>query len=297
MPADALHLALKAAGARVEAALDHALPAEPAHSPLARLVDAMRYAALGPGKRVRPFLVYASGELAGADATALDAPACALEMIHAYSLVHDDLPAMDNDDLRRGRPTCHRAFDEATAILVGDALQTRAFELLAEAPGLSTETRIAMIAALARAAGSQGMVGGQAIDLGAIGQRPDLAALERMHRMKTGALIEASITLGALAGGADEAMLRRLARYARAIGLAFQVRDDILDVTADSQTLGKTQGKDAAHDKPTYVSLLGLDAAQSLAGELRDEAEAALDGLPRADLLRALALYIVERQA
>ncbi|MEW5973154.1 MAG: (2E,6E)-farnesyl diphosphate synthase [Pseudomonadota bacterium] len=297
MAADALLLALQAASARVETALDHAIPAEPGPSPLARLVEAMRYAALGPGKRVRPFLVYASGDLAGADAAALDAPACALEMIHAYSLVHDDLPAMDDDDLRRGRPTCHRAFDEATAILVGDALQTRAFELLAEAPGLSTETRIAMITTLARAAGSQGMVGGQAIDLAAIGQRPDLAALERMHRMKTGALIEASVILGALAGNADEAMLERLARYARAIGLAFQVRDDILDVTADSQTLGKTQGKDAAHAKPTYVSLLGLDAAQALAGKLRDEAEAALDGLPRADHLRALARYIVERQA
>lgn len=297
MAADALLLALKAASARVETALDHALPAEPGPSPLARLVEAMRYAALGPGKRVRPFLVYASGELAGADAAALDAPACALEMIHAYSLVHDDLPAMDDDDLRRGRPTCHRAFDEATAILVGDALQTRAFELLAEAPGLAEKTRIAMITTLARAAGSQGMVGGQAIDLAAIGQCPDLAALERMHRMKTGALIEASVILGALAGNADEAMLERLKRYARAIGLAFQVRDDILDVTADSQTLGKTQGKDAAHAKPTYVSLLGLDAAQALAGKLRDEAEAALDGLPRADHLRALARYIVERQA
>jgi geranylgeranyl diphosphate synthase type II len=204
---------------------------------------------------------------------------------------------MDDDDLRRGRPTCHLAFDEATAILVGDALQARAFELLAEAPGLCADTRLAMITTLARAAGSQGMVGGQAIDLAAIGQRPELAALERMHRMKTGALIEASVTLGALAGGADEALLQRLTRYARAIGLAFQVRDDILDVTGDSQTLGKTQGKDANRDKPTYVSLLGLAAAQSLAYALCDEAQAALDGLPRADLLRGLARYIIERQA
>lgn len=297
MAADALLLALKAASARVETALDHALPAAPGPSPLARLVEAMRYAVLGPGKRVRPFLVYASGELADADAATLDAPACALEMIHAYSLVHDDLPAMDDDDLRRGRPTCHRAFDEATAILVGDALQARAFELLAEAPGLAEKTRIAMITTLARAAGHQGMVGGQAIDLAAIGQQPGLAALERMHRMKTGALIEAAVILGALAGNADEAMLRRLTRYARAIGLAFQVRDDILDVTADSQTLGKTQGKDAARDKPTYVSLLGLDAAQALAGELRDEALAALDGLSRAEPLRLLARYIIERPA
>ncbi|MEW6729096.1 MAG: (2E,6E)-farnesyl diphosphate synthase [Pseudomonadota bacterium] len=297
MPADTLLLALKAAASRVEAALERALPAEPTPSPLARLVEAMRYAVLGPGKRVRPFLVYAAGELTGADAAVLDAPACALELIHAYSLVHDDLPAMDDDDLRRGRPTCHRAFDEATAILVGDALQTRAFELLAEAPGLPAETRLAMIATLARAAGHRGMVGGQAIDLAAIGQQPELAALERMHRMKTGALIEASVILGALAGQANEAMRDALTRYARAIGLAFQVRDDILDVTADSQTLGKTQGKDAARDKPTYVSLLGLDAAQALAGELRDEALAALDGLPRAEPLRLLARYIVERPA
>ncbi|MGK0673081.1 MAG: farnesyl diphosphate synthase [Halothiobacillaceae bacterium] len=297
MAADALLLALKAASARVETALDHALPAEPSASPLARLVEAMRYALLGPGKRVRPFLVYASGELADADAATLDAPACALEMIHAYSLVHDDLPAMDDDDLRRGRPTCHRAYDEATAILVGDALQTRAFELLAEAPGLTEKTRIAMITTLARAAGHQGMVGGQAIDLAVIGQQPGLASLERMHRMKTGALIEAGVVLGALAGNADEAILQRLRGYARAIGLAFQVRDDILDVTADSQTLGKTQGKDVARDKPTYVSLLGLDAAQALAVELCDEALAALDGLSRAEPLRLLARYIVERPA
>ena len=297
MPADALHLALRSAAARVEAALERALPLASVEPSLARLTEAMRYAALGPGKRVRPFLVHAAGDLAGARADVLDAPACALELIHAYSLVHDDLPAMDDDDLRRGRPTCHRAYDEATAILVGDALQTRAFELLAEAPGLSADTRLAMISMLARAAGSQGMVGGQAIDLGAIGQHPDLAGLEQMHRLKTGALIEASVTLGALAGGADDRLLERLALYARAIGLAFQVRDDILDVTADSQTLGKTQGKDAAHDKPTYVSLLGLESAQAMAVRLREEAEAALQGLEGAERLNQLARYIVERQA
>lgn len=297
MPSDPLRQALAAASARVEVALDRALPAAQAHPALARLADAMRYAALGPGKRVRPFLVYAAGELAGAEPDVLDAPACALELIHAYSLVHDDLPAMDDDDLRRGRPTCHRAFDEATAILVGDALQARAFELLAEAPGLSTDTRLAMISTLARAAGSAGMVGGQAIDLGAIGQNPDLASLEQMHRMKTGALIEASVALGALAGGTGESLPDRLARYARAIGLAFQVRDDILDVTADSQTLGKTQGKDAASDKPTYVSLLGLEGAQALAVRLREEAEAALEGLAGAERLNLLARYIVERPA
>ncbi|MDM7321842.1 MAG: polyprenyl synthetase family protein [Gammaproteobacteria bacterium] len=297
MPADILLLALKAAASRVESALERALPAEPASSPLARLVEAMRYAALGPGKRVRPFLVYATGELTGTEATVLDAPACALELIHAYSLVHDDLPAIDDDDLRRGRPTCHRAFDEATAILVGDALQARAFELLAKAPGLTAETRLTMIATLARAAGHQGMVGGQAIDLAAVGQQRTLTELEQMHRLKTGALIETSVIFGALAGQANEAMRDALTRYARAIGLAFQVRDDILDVTANSQTLGKTQGKDAARDKPTYVSLLGLDPAQALAKELCDEALAALDGLPRAEPLRLLARYIVERPA
>lgn len=295
MTAEALPAALKATATRVESALDRILPGGD-EAPV-RLHEAMRYAALGPGKRVRPFLVYSTGRMLGARDELLDAPACALELIHAYSLVHDDLPAMDDDDLRRGRPTCHRAYDEATAILVGDALQTLAFEVLAEAPNLSADTRLAMLATLARAAGSRGMAGGQAIDLGAVGHSLDLDALERMHRLKTGALIETSVRLGALAGGADITMQERLVRYARAIGLAFQVRDDILDVTADSQTLGKTQGKDASHDKPTYVSLLGLEAAQALALRLRDEAIETLDGLPRADHLRALARYVVERPA
>ncbi len=295
MTAESLPAALKATATRVESALDRILPGGD-EAPV-RLHEAMRYAALGPGKRVRPFLVYSTGRMLGARDELLDAPACALELIHAYSLVHDDLPAMDDDDLRRGRPTCHRAYDEATAILVGDALQTLAFEVLAEAPNLSADTRLAMLATLARAAGSRGMAGGQAIDLGAVGHSLDLDALERMHRLKTGALIEASVRLGALAGGADITMQERLVRYACAIGLAFQVRDDILDVTADSQTLGKTQGKDASHDKPTYVSLLGLEAAQALALRLRDEAIETLDGLPRADHLRALARYVVERPA
>ncbi len=293
--AEPLIAAMKAAAARVESALGRALP--PADEPPARLHAAMRYAALSPGKRLRPFLVYAVGQMLDAPQGVLDAPACALELIHAYSLVHDDLPAMDDDDLRRGLPTCHRAYDEATAILVGDALQALAFEVLATACGLSADTRGDMLATLARAAGSRGMAGGQALDLGAIGHRPDLSALEAMHRMKTGALIEAAITLGALGGGADEAMRQRLSAYARAIGLAFQVRDDILDLTADSQTLGKTQGKDAADDKPTYVSLLGLDAAVELSHRLCDEAQAALAGLSRAEPLRALARYIVERPA
>jgi len=290
-----LNSALKHSAARIEQVLDRLLP--DANTQPARLHQAMRYAALGAGKRVRPFLVYSAGTMLGAGETLLDAPAAAVELIHAYSLVHDDLPAMDDDDLRRGRPTCHRAFDEATAILVGDALQTLAFETLAKAPGVDADTRLAMLTTLAQASGSQGMAGGQALDLAAVGQTIDLAALEQMHRLKTGALIGASVQLGALAAHADASIQAQLARYARAIGLAFQVRDDILDVTADSLTLGKTQGKDAIDDKPTYVSLLGLDAAQALAIELRDDAIAALDGLPKPELLQQLAHYIVAREA
>ncbi|MDD2893028.1 MAG: polyprenyl synthetase family protein [Halothiobacillaceae bacterium] len=295
MQANVLNAALKHSAARSEQVLSRLLPAADAQP--SRLHQAMRYAALGAGKRVRPFLVYSVGTMLGADETLLDAPACAVELIHAYSLVHDDLPAMDDDDVRRGRPTCHRAFDEATAILVGDALQTLAFEVLTTAPDLDADTRLAMLSTLAQASGSQGMAGGQALDLAAVGMRLDLAALEHMHRLKTGALIAASVQLGALAAHAHEATQAQLARYARAIGLAFQVRDDVLDVTADSQTLGKTQGKDASDDKPTYVSLLGLDAAQALCTTLRDEAIAALDGLPMPDQLHLLAHYIVAREA
>jgi len=295
MQTNVLNSALKHSAARVEQVLDRLLPAVDA--PPTRLHQAMRYAALGAGKRVRPFLLYSAGAMLDADEIQLDAPAAAVELIHAYSLVHDDLPAMDDDDLRRGRPTCHRAFDEATAILVGDALQTLAFETLATAPGVDANTRLAMLTILAQASGSQGMAGGQALDLAAVGQAIDLAALEQMHRLKTGALICASVQLGALTAHADASSQTQLARYARAIGLAFQVRDDILDVTADSLTLGKTQGKDAIDDKPTYVSLLGLDAAQALAIELRDDAIAALDGLPKPELLQQLAHYIVAREA
>lgn len=293
MPTESLALALRHSAVRIEQVLESILPAADA-SP-SRLHQAMRYAALGAGKRVRPFLVYSAGTMLGADETQLDTPAGAVELIHAYSLVHDDLPAMDDDDLRRGRPTCHRAFDEATAILAGDALQTLAFEILSTAQYLSAESRLAMLTSLAQASGSRGMAGGQALDLDAVGQSIDLAALEQMHRLKTGALINASVRLGALAAGADTTTQEQLARYARAIGLAFQVRDDILDVTTDSHTLGKTQGKDAAQDKPTYVSLLGLDAALALSMQLRDEAIAALDGLPQGGHLHALANYIVER--
>ena len=294
MQTDLLHQALHQRAARIEQVLARLLPA--AEAAPSRLHQAMRYAALGAGKRVRPFLVYSVGSMLGADEAWLDAPAAAVELIHAYSLVHDDLPAMDDDDLRRGRPTCHRAFDEATAILTGDALQTLAFDVLSNDTQNDAETRLAMLSALAHASGSKGMAGGQALDLAAVGYDPDLAALEQMHRLKTGALIAVSVQLGALIAGADARTQHQLTQYARAIGLAFQVRDDILDVTADSHTLGKTQGKDAVDGKPTYVSLLGLEGAQALAGQLLDEAQSALHGLPKSDLLGGLARYVVMRE-
>ncbi len=290
-----LGAALQHHARRVEQALDKLLPAQDA-SP-ARLHAAMRYASLGPGKRVRPFLVYATGHMLGASLDVLNAPACAVELIHAYSLVHDDLPAMDDDDLRRGRPTCHRAYDEATAILAGDALQTLAFAALARAPMLDAEQRLRMIDTLSAASGTQGMAGGQAIDLAAVGHTLAIEELETMHRMKTGALITASVQLGALAAYADEDTQHRLQQYAQAIGLAFQVQDDILDVTASTQTLGKSQGKDAANAKPTYVSLLGLDGAREHARQLCAEAHAALDGMCNTALHRALARFIIERNA
>lgn len=284
--------------ARVEATLDRWLP-DPAASP-ARLHAAMRHGVLNGGKRMRPLLAYATGNALGADDHALDAAAAAVELVHCYSLVHDDLPAMDDDDLRRGQPTTHIAFDEAAAILAGDGLQALAFEVLAD-PARNPQdaaTRLDMLASLARAAGPAGMVGGQAIDLGAVGQQLDQPALEVMHRHKTGALIEASVRLGALASGrSDAAALQALQRYARAVGLAFQVQDDILDVESDTATLGKTQGKDQAHDKPTYPALLGLEAAKAYAVQLRDQALAALEGFDgRADALRELARYIVARR-
>jgi geranylgeranyl pyrophosphate synthase len=213
----------------------------------------MRYAVLGGGKRVRPVLVFAAGAAVGAADARLDAPACAVELIHAYSLVHDDLPAMDDDDLRRGRPSCHRAFDEATAILTGDALQTLAFQILAQATEPDAAVRLRMIATLALASGSRGMAGGQAIDLAAVGRELDMVQLEDMHIHKTGALIRASVLLGALCTDEfDEPRLERLDRYAKCIGLAFQIQDDILDVVGDTALLGKTAGADTARDKPTY---------------------------------------------
>ena len=287
---------LAATAARVDAALEARLTALPG-----RLGEAMRHAVLGGGKRLRPYIVVNSAALFGVgEADAMPA-ACALEVLHCYSLVHDDLPAMDDDDLRRGQPTTHKAFDEACAILAGDALQALAFEALSQPSGNPADPtlRLEMFAQLARAAGAAGMVGGQAIDLESVGRRLDQQALETMHRHKTGALIEASVRLGALASGkADALRLEALQTYARAIGLAFQVQDDILDVESDTTTLGKTQGKDQAHDKPTYPALLGLPAAKAYALELRDQAHAALAGFGEAaEPLRQLANFIVERRS
>ena len=267
---------------------------------LERLYQAMRYSVMNGGKRVRPLLVYAACEALNGDKASADGAACAVELIHAYSLVHDDLPAMDDDDLRRGQPTTHKAFDEACAILAGDGLQSLAFEAMAQAEHNPQDAalRLRMFAVLARAAGPAGMVGGQAIDLGSVGLKLDRDALELMHRHKTGALIEASVQLGALASGhADADNLASLSQYARAIGLAFQVQDDILDVESDTATLGKHQGADIARDKPTYPALLGMDAAKAYALELRDQALHALRPFDTAaEPLRELARYIVERR-
>jgi len=281
---------------RVEAALARFLPG--ADTLPARLHDAMRYATLGGGKRVRPLLAFAAGELTCATAEKLEVVACAVEMIHAYSLVHDDLPCMDDDVLRRGRPTCHVEYDEPTALLVGDSLQTQAFELLA-GPLLGDPARqLEMVALLAHASGSRGMAGGQAIDLASVGKPLSQPELELMHALKTGALIRAAVLLGALAGNplsADER--HQLDRFAKRAGLLFQVVDDILDCTASTATLGKTAGKDEAADKPTYVSLLGLDGARTYAEELRSDALAALAVFgERAGRLTELADFICHRQ-
>ena len=284
-------------GARVRERLDRWLPA--ASIQPGRLHEAMRYAVLGGGKRLRPTLVYASGQALGAPLEVLDGPACAVELIHAYSLVHDDLPAMDDDDLRRGRPTCHREFDDGTAVLAGDALQSLAFQVLATADlgGVPAATRVEMIASLSLAAGSRGMAGGQAIDLGAVGAELNIAELENMHIHKTGALIRSSVRLGALcAADAASRELEQLDHYGKCIGLAFQVQDDVLDVEGDTASLGKTQGADAARGKPTYPALLGLAEAKRIGEELVEEAIDSLRDLDhRADPLRALARYIVQR--
>ncbi|WP_298623028.1 polyprenyl synthetase family protein [uncultured Zoogloea sp.] len=282
---------------RTESALDRALPG--ADIAPTRLHDAMRYAVLGGGKRVRPLLVHAGGQLTGAAPERLDRVACAIEMIHAYSLVHDDMPCMDDDVLRRGKPTVHVEYDEATALLVGDALQTQAFLHLTDGAVCDDPQRqIAMIRQLAQASGSRGMCGGQAIDLGSVGQQLTLPELEFMHIHKTGALIRASINLGVQCGRSlDEAQMASLDRVGKVIGLLFQVVDDILDAEADTATLGKTAGKDAANDKPTYVSLLGVTRARELAEEMCQEA---LDRLaPFGDSsqrLAGLTRFIIRRQ-
>ncbi len=285
--------------ARAERALEAALPAAGAHP--ATLHEAMRYAVLGGGKRIRPLLAYAAGELAGASPEALDCAACAVEFIHAYSLVHDDMPCMDDDVLRRGKPTVHVAYGEAMAMLVGDALQALAFETLARAAGhgAAAQSVVGMCAELGRGAGSLGMAGGQAIDLAAVGCQLSREALEDMHRRKTGALLAASIRLGAACGQPLQlAQAAALDRFAQTIGLAFQVVDDILDVEADSATLGKTAGKDSQNNKPTYVSVLGLPQARALAASLRDEARAALAALgPGAARLAGLSDLIVQRSS
>ncbi|MBI5618113.1 MAG: (2E,6E)-farnesyl diphosphate synthase [Gammaproteobacteria bacterium] len=282
---------------QIKAALERWLP--PSDREPCRLHEAMRYSTLAPGKRIRPVLVYATGEAFGSDLRRLDSSAVAVELIHAYSLIHDDLPAMDDDDLRRGRPTCHRAFDEATAILAGDALQALAFRVIAadRDSAISPARRLRMIEVLADASGSLGMAGGQAIDLAAVGQKISLEQLENMHRHKTGALIRASVELGYLASGADDAAIeRKLERYATCIGLAFQVQDDILDVEGSTEVLGKPQGSDEDRDKPTYPNLLGMAEAKATAQRLCDEALACLESLGASgDNLRWIANYIVKR--
>ena len=280
---------------RMESVLAEWLP--PAHIAPQRLHEAMRYAVLGGGKRVRPLLAFAAGEVTGAPPERVQHAAAAVELIHAYSLVHDDMPAMDDDALRRGKPTVHVEFDEATALLVGDALQSLAFDILASTPlADDVATQLNMVQLLAQAAGSRGMAGGQAIDLASVGKPLNLIELEFMHIHKTGALIRASVLLGAQCGSVPDATRTALDHYAKCIGLAFQVVDDVLDAEAPTATLGKTAGKDAANNKPTYVSLLGAARARELAQELRADAHAALDSLGTpAARLRQLADFVVER--
>ena len=283
--------------ARVEAALDRWLPA--ATEKPESLNEAVRYSVFGGGKRIRPVLVYAGGEAFNVAPETLDGCACAVEMIHTYSLIHDDLPAMDDDDLRRGRPTCHKAYNEATAILAGDALQALAFQALARDPAITVpaEQRLRMIGALALAAGPGGMTGGQAIDLEAENRMLRLEELQGMHARKTGALIRASVELGALcADRIDEQRFRKVSRYADCIGLAFQIHDDVLDIESDTETLGKPQGSDLERNKATYPNLLGLEGAKRAAREALDEALSHLEDFgEEAGMLRQIALYIVER--
>jgi len=283
--------------ARADAVLARALP--PEDQPPAELHRAMRYAVLGGGKRLRPLLVYATGTTFGAPLETLDASAAAVEIIHAYSLVHDDLPAMDDDSLRRGRPTCHVVFGEAMAILAGDALQALAFDVLAHDATLAGDAAIhvEMLRVLAIACGSHGMAGGQAFDLAAVGKALSPADLERMHVHKTGALIRASVRLGALAAGVrDAATLDALERYGHAIGLAFQIRDDLLDIEAGTEQLGKTAGKDVAAAKPTYPAILGVEASRDELSRLTRDALAAVESFgARARPLSDLARFVADR--
>jgi farnesyl diphosphate synthase len=285
--------------ARADLVLARVLPAEEA--PPHELHKAMRYAVLGGGKRLRPVLVYSVGSALGAAADKLDAAAAAVEIIHAYSLVHDDLPAMDDDALRRGRPTCHIVFGEAMAILAGDALQALAFEVLADDLSLDSDPvlHVDMLRTLAAACGAHGMAGGQAFDLAAVGKLLSASELERMHVFKTGALIRASVRLGALAAGCrDAAQLTALETYGHCIGLAFQIRDDILDIEGDSAVIGKTAGKDAADDKPTYPAILGMDGART---HLRERTDAALEAIaplgPAFCELAQLARFVAARES
>jgi farnesyl diphosphate synthase len=289
--------ALSLFSARADAVLARVLPREEA--PPTDLHRAMRYAVLGGGKRLRPVLVHVTGQALGATPDRLDNAAAAVEIIHAYSLVHDDLPAMDDDDLRRGRPTCHVAFGEAMAILAGDALQALAFEILAGDAAHDPRMHVEMLRTLAAACGAHGMAGGQAFDLAAVGQVLTPEQLECMHVYKTGALIRASVRLGALAAGCkDESVLTALDRYGHCVGLAFQIRDDILDVESDSATLGKTAGKDIANAKPTYPAILGMDASRAQLARLTEQAVAAVASLRvRSDDLIALARYVAERDS
>ncbi len=298
MPTPTIEAFFRDHQARVERVLERCLPA--ADAVPTRLHAAMRYSVLGGGKRLRPILVYATGAALGLDPRSLDAPAAAVELIHAYSLVHDDLPAMDDDDLRRGRPTTHRAFDEATAILTGDALQVLAFEVLAKDPAIgSAAARIATIRILAEASGTAGMAGGQALDLAAVGRRLDLPDLEEMHRRKTGALIRASVLMAAAAAeGLAEAHQAALDDYAQDVGLAFQIQDDILDVEGSTEDIGKQAGADAARSKPTYASILGLDASKQRAQALKVRASERIASFgEKAQILADLAAYVVDRRA
>ncbi|WP_425600958.1 polyprenyl synthetase family protein [Dyella sedimenti] len=295
-PSSELGADLKSLIARAEEALARSLP--PEDTAPVELHRAMRYAVLGGGKRLRPLLVYAAGHALGEAGPCLDAPACAVELIHAYSLVHDDLPAMDDDDMRRGRPTCHVVFGEAMAILAGDALQALAFEWLAHDVelGVSPARCVEMLRVLGRACGAEGMAGGQALDLIAVGHKLGLAELEHMHACKTGALIRAAVRLGGLAAGASDDALEALDRYAHAVGLAFQVRDDILDVEGESHVIGKTAGKDAASDKPTFPSILGMEASREHLARLTADALAAIAPFGKQGiLLEELARYAAAR--